>query len=381
MLAVVLVYSQNILAMSCSEGIKKSIIIDHRLIVRDEFADLGEVYKSHIKKVLSPEEILRSAKRIEEQQPIEYSQNHFRLTSRFHQRGDNQEAYELFYELQSSKVQSILDSLQSTDYPKFQKFIDALFQGIGRRQNFWIASESTTKDFVVESKEIFIGLPPQNSDLLDVLMNNGYMLTAPATEYGHAAQNKVATAVRIMLERSTDPEFTAVVKAGTMQNRFGESLKFWRKFSDPPEWNDNFPASQRALNEGIMTIFQAISYLSTHKVPGIESMDELVRLLTQDPSGNSLIWKFAMTTPTGYLGPMSQNGYKSALAPLKLVEGKMDFSDHLNALNKSVKNLLSEPDKNGIFTGKGCPFGIRFKDKQSPLQDLLDEFFRIYETL
>jgi hypothetical protein len=138
------------------------------------------------------------------------------------------------------------------------------------------------------------------------------------------------------------------------------------------------------LQEGILSIGQAIALLSAEKVDGF-TQDQLLEAIIEGGLPN----KLALSAPMGFLGPTVLRGQfvpdiiqatderKVKLNPSFIKELAIRHhqyqlaSLHISQVQRAVSSQL----------GYGCPVGRRISGKKSGVEELSEAFLHVYKSL
>lgn len=142
----------------------------------------------------------------------------------------------------------------------------------------------------------------------------------------------------------------------------------------------------RSLVEGIHSITQMVSFLSGQKIEGVDSGDELMRLLTQVSNSEvGLTTKLAMRLPMGLLGPSILRGVYPT-NPLRIVNNKIELTPEFKSQLYQLGEFYGKPNPSedspfAMRSGLGCPLGYRSDGPTTALQTLMETYFEVYKIV
>lgn len=214
-----------------------------------------------------------------------------------------------------------------------------------------------------------------------------HLLVGPVGEYGGVFHRKLALAASILMRFASTPEFTDVSRN---LDHFMDGIPIARAL-DPRHERTEFTDAQRTLQEGILTLYQSLSFLCSNRLSDL-SGDELVRRLITSPEAgkNGFTAIFSRMAPGGFIGPVIQSG-EYFPNPLVISEqGNLvpnPALKHLLLTRRKKANAQINEGSGASFatgaTGLGCPAALCGPDgnNTSSVQIIADMFYEIFRAL
>lgn len=171
-------------------------------------------------------------------------------------------------------------------------------------------------------------------------------IVMPVGAYGREFAEKLLRATAVAMEQAShvvDAEASEIAEKyddvlGRRTARgAAERYKDYSKNIFRPEGAEHNPTTEYTpkaiLQEGILSVMQAVALLTADKVPGYDDPDELL----DDLVDQGVIERFTRKLPMGYVGPLTLKGAYFP-NPLHVEEGRLTFSEpfaeHLRAERK-----------------------------------------------
>jgi hypothetical protein len=165
-------------------------------------------------------------------------------------------------------------------------------------------------------------------------------LVMPVGAYGQAFADRLLRATIITIEQLASvvdieasdvaAQYADVLARRTARGQAEENLQI--SLDDGPDKRDPITAAtpKAILQEGALSVMQAVALLTADKIPGYEDPDVLLR----DIIDQGLIEQVTRKLPMGYVGPLALKGVYHP-NPLKIVDGELQltatFQEHLRA--------------------------------------------------
>lgn len=207
------------------------------------------------------------------------------------------------------------------------------------------------------------------------------VIAIPVGEYGPVVALKIFDVIQLLLSKTILLKEKSVEMVNAHRELFA---KTGRGESDLRLLEDMSFSAYKTMQEGIVTLGQAIAQLTSKKIPGYEDnpgglIEEIIR--------NELPTKLGYLAPPAYIGPFSLSGHMIENLVVQDDDGKPILnSDVLNVFTSFKTKLVSEEiasEKNQDFLpagGRGCP--VSFKGQgiaESGIQQLSKVFLEIYK--
>ncbi len=241
-------------------------------------------------------------------------------------------------------------------------------------QQGWWLDKRISQDYV---EGIILGKPMIDDEKENIFPP---VVTIPVGEYGPELAVKIYNVVQILLSKTTILKEKSIEMVKAHEDLFAKTARG----SDAKVLEDMGLAAYKTMQEGIVTLGQAIATLTLEKVPGYE--DDPDRLI-EDLLFKQLPNKLAYLAPPAYIGPFSLAGVMIKGLMQKNGQGELTLNpDILDVFaaskNQVVLNLsVNEVHKNFMPAGgRGCPVSFKGQEiKQSGVNELSGVFLEIYK--
>ncbi len=205
----------------------------------------------------------------------------------------------------------------------------------------------------------------------------------PVGEYGPTVAKKIYETVEIMLKSTSVLEEKSAQLVEAHKDIFAKTA---RGEEDLRLLNDMSMAALKALQEGIVTLGQAVAQLSSEKKDGYDDSEKFIEDLIKAELPNQL----GYLAPPGYIGPFSLMGkYLSELVQ-KDAQGKLILNPHILDEMQKIKQALSTGEIKEAqdqeldrlpSRGRGCPVSFKGQGIQtSGINELSQLFLEIYKA-
>jgi hypothetical protein len=207
------------------------------------------------------------------------------------------------------------------------------------------------------------------------------IVSIPVGEYGTATALKIYDTVQVLLSKTLVLKEKSAELVNSHKEIFAKSA---RGAQDLRQMQDMSLAALKSMQEGIVTLGQAVAQLSMQRLQGYENdPDKLI----QDLIANELPNQLGYLAPPAYIGPFSLIGDYIENLVVKNEEDKLVINPEILVVFKEVKDAiingnLVEPSGDGSLpsAGRGCPVSFKGQGiKTSGINELSQLFLEIYK--